>query len=166
MKNTNWNLVKAGQIVQFQYQNIKGESSKRTTYVLAPRYRYRKKSTNRIVEFFIGLEIKNTTKRAVNPITLKEMFLEINNIFEDNDKTADYTDERVIKRLYEGLKGYLDSAPIFRTYFLRECRKRRVFLIEDSKDVGGNLIKVVDLMLKDKEEELERGLERALPDED
>ena len=30
MKNTNWNLVKAGQIVQFQYQNIKGESSKRT----------------------------------------------------------------------------------------------------------------------------------------
>ena len=94
------------------------------------------------------------------------MFLEINNIFEDNDKTADYTDERVIKRLYEGLKGYLDSAPIFRTYFLRECRKRRVFLIEDSKDVGGNLIKVVDLMLKDKEEELERALERALPDED
>ena len=76
MKNTNWNLVKAGQIVQFQYQNIKGESSKRTTYVLAPRYRYRKKSTNRIVEFFIGLEIKNTTKRAVNPITLKEMFLD------------------------------------------------------------------------------------------
>ena len=163
MKNTNWNLVKAGQIVQFQYQNIKGESSKRTTYVLAPRYRYRKKSTNRIVEFFIGLEIKNTTKRAVNPITLKEMFLEINNIFEDNDKTADYTDERVIKRLYEGLKGYLDSAPIFRTYFLRECRKRRVFLIEDSNDlIGGSLKQVVKLILEDEKD----ALERALPDED
>ena len=115
-----------------------------------------------LIRYLIICFNKTISFKAVWPL----LHLEINNIFEDNDKTADYTDERVIKRLYEGLKGYLDSAPIFRTYFLRECRKRRVFLIEDSKDVGGNLIKVVDLMLKDKEEELERALERALPDED
>ena len=66
---------------------MKGEKFKKNHLCLDPRYRYRKKSTNRIVEFFIGLEIKNTTKQEVNPITLKEMFLEINNIFEDNDKT-------------------------------------------------------------------------------
>ena len=94
------------------------------------------------------------------------MFEQINTIFEESDKAVDYTDERAINRMYEGLKRFLDKTPIFRTYFLRECRKRRVFLIEDSKDIGGNLIKVVDLMLKDKEEELERALERALPDED
>ena len=161
MKNTNWQLIQAGQIVQFTYRNMKGESSRRTAYVLAPKYRYRKQSTRRIVEFFIGLEIENTAKQSVNPIALKQMFEEINDLFEEGGN-ADYTEERVINRIYQGLKRFLDGTPIFRTYFLRECRKRRVFLIEDSKDIGGNLGKVVDLILEDKKD----ALERALPDED
>ena len=161
MKNTNWNIIEAGQIVQFTYRNMKGESSRRTAYVLAPKYRYRKQSTRRIVEFFIGLEIENTAKQSINPIALKQMFEEINDLFEEGGN-ADYTDERVINRIYEGLKQFLESTPIFRTYFLRECRKRRVFLIEDSKEIGGNLRKVVDLILEDKKD----ALERALPDED
>jgi len=161
MKNTNWQLIQAGQIVQFTYRNMKGESSRRTAYVLAPKYRYRKQSTRRIVEFFIGLEIENTAKQSVNPIALKQMFEEINDLFEEGGN-ADYTEERVINRIYQGLKRFLDGTPIFRTYFLRECRKRRVFLIEDSKDIGGNLKRVVDLILEDKKD----ALERALPDED
>ena len=163
MKNTNWYLIQSGQIVRFRYKNMKGESSNRTAYVLAPRYRYRKKSTNRIVEFFIGLEIENTAKQSINPIVLKQMFEEINDIFEDSEKAADYTDERVIKRIYNDLKRFLDGTPIFRTYFLRECRKRRVFLIEDTNDlIGGSLKQVVKLILEDKQD----ALERALPDED
>ena len=161
MKNTNWQLIQAGQIVQFTYRNMKGESSRRTAYVLAPKYRYRKQSTRRIVEFFIGLEIENTAKQSVNPIALKQMFEEINDLFEEGGN-ADYTEERVINRIYQGLKKFLDGTPIFRTYFLRECRKRRVFLIEDSKEMGGNLKRVVDLILEDKKD----ALERALPDED
>ena len=161
MKNTNWQLIQAGQIVQFTYRNMKGESSRRTAYVLAPKYRYRKQSTRRIVEFFIGLEIENTAKQSVNPIALKQMFEEINDLFEEGGN-ADYTEERVINRIYQGLKRFLDGTPIFRTYFLRECRKRRVFLIEDSKEMGGNLKRVVDLILEDKKD----ALERALPDED
>ena len=161
MKNTNWNIIEAGQIVQFTYRNMKGESSRRTAYVLAPKYRYRKQSTNRIVEFFIGLEIENTAKQSINPTVLKQMFEEINGLFEEGGN-ADYTEERVINRIYQGLKRFLDGTPIFRTYFLRECRKRRVFLIEDSKEMGGNLKRVVDLILEDKKD----ALERALPDED
>ena len=161
MKNTNWNIIEAGQIVQFTYRNMKGESSRRTAYVLAPKYRYRKQSTRRIVEFFIGLEIENTAKQSVNPMVLKQMFEEINDLFEEGGN-ADYTEERVINRIYEGLKQFLKSTPIFRTYFLRECRRRRVFLIEDSKEMSGNLRKVVDLILEDKKD----ALERALPDED
>jgi len=163
MKNTNWQMIRTGQIVRFRYKNMKGESSNRTAYVLAPRFRYRKKSTNRIVEFFIGLEIENTAKQSINPLVLKEMFEQINDIFDESDKAADYTDERVIRRIYENLKRFLDKTPIFRTYFLRECRKRRVFLIEDSNDlIGQSLNKVVDLILEDKKD----ALERALPDED
>ena len=161
MKNTNWQMIRTGQIVRFRYKNMKGESSNRTAYVLAPRYRYRKKSTRRIVEFFIGLEIENTAKQSINPTVLKQMFEEINGLFEEGGN-ADYTEERVINRIYQGLKRFLDGTPIFRTYFLRECRRRRVFLIEDSKEMGGNLRKVVDLILEDKKD----ALERALPDED
>jgi hypothetical protein len=91
------------------------------------------------------------------------MFEQINDIFDESDKAADYTDERVIKRIYNDLKRFLDKTPIFRTYFLRECRKRRVFLIEDSNDlIGQSLNKVVDLILEDKKD----ALERALPNED
>jgi len=162
MKNTNWQIIEAGQIVRFRYKNMKGESSNRTTYVLAPRYKYRKQSTGRIVEFFIGLEIENSAKQSINPIVLKKMFEQINEIFEDSDKDALYTEERVIQKYYQELKRFLDRTPIFRTYFLRECRKRRVFLMEDSKEVSGNLSRVVDLMLEDKKD----ALERALPNED
>ena len=143
---------------------MKGESSNRTAYVLAPRFRYRKKSTNRVVEFFIGLEIENTQKQSINPIVLRQMFEQINTIFEEEDNVAraDYTDERAINRMYEGLKRFLDKTPIFRTYFLRECRKRRVFLLESSSDlIGQTLNQVVDLIIDDKKD----ALERALPDE-
>ena len=163
MKNTNWYLIQSGQIVRFRYKNMKGESSNRTAYVLAPRYRYKKISTKRVVEFFIGLEIENSAKQSINPMVIKQMFEEINDIFDDSDKAADYTDERVIKRIYNDLKRFLDGTPIFRTYFLRECRKRRVFLIEDTNDlIGGSLKQVVKLILEDKKD----ALERALPDED
>ena len=165
MKNTNWQMIQTGQIVRFRYKNMKGESSNRTAYVLAPRFRYRKKSTNRVVEFFIGLEIENTQKQSINPIVLRQMFEQINTIFEEEDNVAraDYTDERAINRMYEGLKRFLDKTPIFRTYFLRECRKRRVFLLESSSDlIGQTLTQVVDLIIEDKKDELER----ALPDED
>ena len=163
MKNTNWYIIQSGQIVRFRYKNMKGESSNRTAYVLAPRYRYKKISTKRVVEFFIGLEIENSAKQSINPMVIKQMFEEINDIFDDSDKAADYTDERVIKRIYNDLKRFLDGTPIFRTYFLRECRKRRVFLIEDTNDlIGGSLKQVVKLILEDKQD----ALERALPDED
>ena len=164
MKNTNWQMIQTGQIVIFRYKNMKGVSSNRTAYVLAPRFRYRKKSTNRVVEFFIGLEIENTDKQSINPIVLRQMFEQINTIFEEEDNVAraDYTDERAINRMYEGLKRFLDKTPIFRTYFLRECKKRRVFLLESSSDlIGQTLTQVVDLIIEDKKD----ALERALPDE-
>ena len=95
-------------------------------------------------------------------MVLKQMFEQINDYFEETDKSADYTDERAIRRIYENLQKFLDKTPIFRTYFLRECRKRRVFLVQDSKDlIGQTLGRVVDLILEDKKD----ALERALPDE-
>ena len=115
MKNTNWQLIEPGQLVKFRYKNMKGVSSNRTAFVLAPRYRYRKQSTKRIVEFFIGLEIENSDKGSLNPIVVKELFEEINDIFEDSEKSADYTDEATMKRIYAGLQRYLKKTLKYRS---------------------------------------------------
>ena len=58
MKNASWNQLFAGDVVSFQYRGLKSSRGERRTVIcLDPRYRYRKKSTGRVVEFFIGLEI-------------------------------------------------------------------------------------------------------------
>jgi len=42
---------------------------------------------------------------------------------------------------------------------LRECRKKRVFLIEEGNDLGSSpLSKVVDLFISDKEDIFERAI--------
>ena len=59
MKNATWTTVKGGQILTFRYQSegdVRG--FKRTIICLDPKYEYRKKSTGRIVEFVVGLQLE------------------------------------------------------------------------------------------------------------
>ena len=158
MKNTIWQQVEPGQLVQFRYKGVKGDIARRLVFCLDPRYQYRKKSTGRVVEFFIGLELDNSTKTTINPMDVKRMFVQLNDIVY-NSKNKNLTNEQQITFVYQGLKRFLDKTPIFRTYFLRECRKKRVFLIEEGKDLGSSpLSKVVDLIISDKEEIFEGAL--------
>jgi len=77
-----------------------------------------------------------------------------------NPKNVSLTNEQQITMIYQGLKSFLDATQIFRTYFLRECRKKRVFLIEEGKDLGSSpLSKVVDLFISDKEDIFEKVIE-------
>ncbi|NDB29287.1 hypothetical protein EB151_07040 [archaeon] len=158
MKNTIWQQVEPGQLVQFRYKGVKGDIARRLVFCLDPSYQYRKKSTGRVVEFFIGLELDNSTKTTINPMDVKRMFVQLNDIVY-NSKNKNLTNEQQITIVYQGLKKFLDRTPIFRTYFLRECRKKRVFLIEEGKDLGSSpLSKVVDLIISDKEEIFEGAL--------
>ena len=155
MKNTIWQKVEPGQLVQFRYKGVKGDIARRVVFCLDPSYRYKKKSTGRVVEFFIGLELDNSTKTRINPTVVKRIFSELNNIVY-NPRNKNLTNEQQVTMIYQGLKSFLDKTPIFRTYFLRECRKKRVFLIEEGKDLGSSpLSKVVDLFISDKEEVFE-----------
>ena len=155
MKNTIWQQVEPGQLVQFRYKGVKGDIARRVVFCLDPSYRYKKKSTGRVVEFFIGLELDNSTKTSINPTVVKRIFSELNNIVY-NPRNKNLTNEQQVTMIYQGLKSFLDKTPIFRTYFLRECRKKRVFLIEGGNDLGSSpLTKVIDLMISDKEEVFE-----------
>ena len=58
------------------------------------------------------------TENAQIKWVVKDLFEQINDIFEDSEKSADYTNEATMKRIYGSLQRYLDKTPIFRTYFV------------------------------------------------
>ena len=68
MKNTTWQLVESGQIVSFRYKSENRRSVNRTVLCLDPEFRYRKKSTNRVVQFFIGLELNASDKPSFSQL--------------------------------------------------------------------------------------------------
>ena len=131
MKNTYWDAIEPGDVVSFIYKGQQdiSKSARRVVICLDPRYQHRKKTTNRIVEYFVGLEIFNSQKPIITPTVIKQLF-------EILAKNADIvlTEEEAggvarMEKIYLELKGLLKRNPrLFRTYFYREARKRRVFL--------------------------------------
>ena len=124
MKNTTWQQLQPGQVVSFQYKSQNKRSAKRYVLILDPRYPYRKKETNKIVEFVIGLEIDSSDKPALNRVKVKQLLKDLS--IEDKG-----TQVQRMKNTYDSIKTFLKSNDIFRTYFLRECRRRRVFLQDE-----------------------------------
>ena len=123
MKNTTWQLVESGQIVSFRYKSENGRSVNRTVLCLDPEFRYRKKSTNRVVQFFIGLELNASDKQSLPVARAKQLF----EILGTPDDTPTQTTTQEMEKIYQSIKGYLKRNPIFKTYLLRKCRKNRVF---------------------------------------
>ena len=128
MKNTSWMRIESGQIVSFRYKSS-GRSVQRTVLCLDPEYIYRKKSTGRNVKFFIGLELYAADKPRLPRATLERLF----KILGKPDETPSQTDAQEMEQIYQTLKSFLKTTPIFRTYLLRKCRTNRVFL-EDKYD--------------------------------
>ena len=124
MKNTAWTIIESGQIVSFRYKSENGRSVNRTVLCLDPEFRYRKKSTGRVVQFFIGLEINASDKPSLPVARTKQLF----EILGTPDKTPTQTTNQEMEQIYKSIKGFLAKNPIFKTYLLRKCRKNRVFL--------------------------------------
>lgn len=137
MKNTTWHTIQPGQIIRFSYKSIKDQRGvERTILVLDPKYRYRKKSTGRIVEFLVGIQLDTFVTPPINVIKFEQLINKLGGLsfdegvkevgsFPDSNRFREQT-----KKLYTSIKGFLDKNDLFRTYFLRECRKRRVFLLD------------------------------------
>ena len=136
MKNTYWDAIEPGDVVSFIYkgQRDDAKSARRVVICLDPRYEHRKKTTNRVVDYFIGLEIFNSQKSNLSPTVIKQTF----DLLSENIDTV-LTDPQSggrsrMEKIYLELKDLLKRNPeLFRTYFYREARKRRVFL-EDKYD--------------------------------
>ena len=148
MKNTNWNLVESGQIVSFRYKSRGGRSVNRTVLCLDPEYLYRKESTNRIVRFFIGLELDTSDKPALPIGRVRQLF----KILGEPDSTPTQTTAQEMERIYLSIKDFLKQNPIFKTYLLRKCRKNRVFLEDKYQSLNSLQVKKVAEIISEDEE--------------
>ena len=160
MKNTTWQAIEPSQMVSFIYKSQTGDkkSARRIVLCLDPMYKYRKDSTNRVVEFFIGLEIYNNQKSRIQTSLLKQLF-EI--LGENQDIILDDTGEEArIKKIYLELKQFLKRTPIFKTYFMRECRKRRVFLENTYETLNSLQVKQIsNKLLEEDKDDINAGIE-------
>ena len=148
MKNTNWNLVESGQIVSFRYKSRSGRSVNRTVLCLDPEYLYRKESTNRIVRFFIGLELNTSDKPALPLARVRQLF----KILGEPDSTPTQTTAQEMERIYLSIKEFLKKNPIFKTYLLRKCKKNRVFLEDKYQSLNSLQVKKVSDIINEDEE--------------
>ena len=146
MKNTYWDAIEPGDVVSFIYkgQQDDAKSARRIVICLDPRLEYRKKSTNRIVDYFVGLEIFNSQKSNLNPTVIKQTF----DILSENADVvlsdAESGGKSRMEKIYLELKELLSRNPdLFRTYFYRECRKRRVFLEDKYANLNSLQVKQV-----------------------
>ena len=80
----------------------------------------------------------------------------------DND-TPTQTPEQDIEQTYLKLKGYLKRNSIFKTYFLRKCRKNRVFLENKYQSLNSLQVKGVSEKIS-KEKKTLNILEQNLED--
>ena len=142
MKNTAWTKVESGQIVSFLYRSKNStKTEKRTVLCIDPSYTYRKKSTGRNVKLFVGLQLETTLRGPINSAKLDKVIrllggvrsedgaVEVGN-FTGRERMQDTDTENLLEKV-RGLRKFIQKNDVFRTYFLRECRKRRVFLVDD-----------------------------------
>ena len=143
MKIATWNTISAGQIIKFRYNSEKSDKSyNRTVIVLDPFYRYLKKSTNRRIELLVGIEIDSDEKAPLSPVKLKQLFAILSRTRNEGEVAA-MNETQVLQNIYEDLKRFLESSPVFKTYLLRKCRKYRVFIedkVEDLNELQANTI--------------------------
>ena len=158
MKNTTWQLVESGQIVSFRYKSRNGRSVNRTVLCLDPEFDYKKISTNRVVKFFIGLELNASDKPALPVGRVKELF----KILGTPDESPTQTTTQEMEKIYLTIKEFLKKNPIFKTYLLRKCKKNRVFLEDKYQSLNSLQVKKVSDIINEDEETaniLERNLE-------
>ncbi|MDA7496011.1 hypothetical protein N8469_00695 [bacterium] len=139
MKNTIWQQVQPGQIVSFLYKSKNSSrAEKRTVLCIDPEYTYRKKSTKRNVKLFVGLQLETTLRGPINARTLDQAFRLLGGAKMDRGVAEignfeDSMDDTDVELIYTRLKRFVKKHDVFRTFFLRECRKRRVYLIDNYK---------------------------------
>lgn len=156
LRNIAWHSVEPGHIVSFIYKTH-GETKgyKRTVLILNPDLRYRKKTTNRIKRFVVGIQLDTQITRPITETKLEMLFKRIGGLeFEEGAISGDLPD-RLSKAGTTKLTGRLRPwYDYLRTYSRRECRKRRVYLEVDYMKIPKDTVDKFDEEIMQKYEKL------------
>ena len=146
MKNTSWQRIIPGEIVNFIYKS-KGQTkgTRRWVICMDPKYIYRKKS-GRTANYFVGIQIDQMGAPRIPQPVIKEIITMLGGVAKKQsggrqiEMAGISTDDRPrdvatgeFNKVYLKIKHIIKRESVFRTYNLRECKKRRVFL-EDKYD--------------------------------
>tara|TARA_R100001015_G_C4630352_1_gene191914 strand:+ start:2598 stop:3098 length:501 start_codon:yes stop_codon:yes gene_type:complete len=139
MKNTTWKQIEPGQIIRFMYKGVQDNRAvQRVVLVIDPLYRYRKKSTGRVVQFLVGIQLDTLISQPINKQKFSKLIRQFGGLEEEDGavEVGDLPDKptrQVTRQTYKTLDRFLQRNDVFRTFFLRECRKKRVFLLDSYK---------------------------------
>ena len=151
MKNTIWQQVQPGQIVSFLYKSKNSpRAERRIVLCIDPEYTYRKKSTKRNIKLFVGLQLETTLRGPINARTLDQAIRLLGGANLDRGvveigQFEDEMDDTDVALVYDRLKRFIKKHDVFRTFFLRECRKRRVYLVDNYKRLPASQTKKIIL---------------------
>ena len=149
IKNTTWTRIEPGQIVTFSYRSKDDTRPvKRTVLCINPELSFRKKSTGRVVKYFIGVQLFRQGERSIASNDLKRIIFRMGGLESEDGIFGANIDEDISKvdtqKIVRQLKNYKH---LYRTYYLRECRKKRVFLEVSYKQIPKNEIKELESLV-------------------
>lgn len=147
IRNTTWSKVEPGQIVTFTYKSKNSSRPiRRTVLCINPELRYRKKN-GRTTKFFIGLQINTQTSKATLPAVLQRILNKLGGLEKEDGALGASMKENISKietaKIVEQLRG-LKS--LYRTFNLRECRRKRVVLELDYAQIPTKEVKTLEDM--------------------
>lgn len=148
IKNTNWASIEPGQIITFVYKSKDGNRGyKRTVLVINPEVRYKKKS-GQTTKFLAGIQLFNVNNPAskLRPSDIRGIFNRLGverdeGVVEAGIDKETKLSESQTKKILNQLKPFMDN---YRTFLLRECRRRRVFLETQYAQIPKSVIRIVE----------------------
>ena len=146
MKNISWNNIEPGQIVSFIYKS-KNETRavKRFVLCINPELRYRKKN-GRTTKFFVGIQLDTDKSKPMSSSQIKNLIGKLGGLKKEGDViSADLSEDMTKIETSTILSQIRSLSDFFRTYNLRECKRRRVFLEDNYSRIPQTS---VDLIIK------------------
>ena len=141
MKNTTWAKIEPGQIVSFIYASKGERAVKRTVLCINPNILY-KRNDGSSTRFFIGLQLNTQGEREITPGQLNRMLFRLGGLEKDDGSLEADIKENITKieteQLVKKLGGFKSR---YRTFDLRKCKSKRVFLETDYDRIPETAVK-------------------------
>jgi len=149
IKNTTWHKIEPGQIVTFMYQSKHDSSAiKRTVLCINPEIRYRKKN-GRTTKFFIGFQLSRRGEKEIMPSKLNRLLRKMGGLESEEGVLGADIKENISKIETEQLIRMLRTETSrYRTFNLRKCKTKRVFLETEYKKLPKQEVKLLEDMVE------------------